>query len=205
MNMRTQALIGGTHFDRMIRRSFSRSHRLTCDAAFTFRMGAGFVGAVNRSHPAGIEPCMMDPANPVLQYGLAVMADNAAPNGVRSVLASDSALTSIFGIAVRPFPITPQAGTNFGAAAFGSVAPSTFLPLDVLKSGYIMVSLGGVAAALKGAPVFVYYGVSSGSHVQGGFEAAAGANLAALDASGNRIYFNGPADANGIVELVFNP
>jgi hypothetical protein len=191
-------------FHRAMRRPRSR-RTLTCDAAFPFRMGAGFPGAVNRSHPMTIESAMMDPANPVGAYGLAVLADAASPNGVRGVLASDSAITAIFGIAVRPFPVSPQSATNFGAAAFGSVAPSTLLPLDVLKAGYIMVNLNGVTAVTKGGLVYVYYGTSTGSHVQGGFEGASGANLIALDTTGDRIYWNGPADASGVAELVFNP
>jgi hypothetical protein len=177
----------------------------TRDAAFTFRMGTGFAGMVTRTHPQGIEPAKMDTTFPVLGYGLGVFADNNATNGVRGVQASDSALTSIYGVSVRPFPISPSTAVNFGAAAFGNITPPTAQPLDVLKSGYIIVSLQGATASFKGAPVFIYYGVSGGGHIQGGFEAAAGANLAALDATGNRIYFNGPAGADGLVELVFNP
>jgi hypothetical protein len=181
--------------------------RSTRDVAFQFRMGAGFVGDVNRSHPMTIEPALIDANFPPLNYGVAVLADQAAPNGVRQIQTTDNGITAVYGITVRPFPLQQQAATNFGAVALGpgSQVPPTSGVIDILKGGYIMVKLGGAAAAFKGSPVFLYYGATAGAHIQGGFEAAAGANLLALDATGARIYFNGPADANGIVELVFNP
>jgi len=195
---------------RMGRHGRHQSHgrAFTRDAAFTFRMGAGFPGDVNRSHPMTIEPALNDVTNPVLAYGLACLADAAAPNAVRSILATDSGITAIYGVAVRPFPIQGTAATAqpFGAAGFGATqGPAAQLPIDVLKGGYIMVQLNGATAAVKGGQVYVYVAASGGGHVQGGFEAAAGANLIDLDATGSRIYFNGPADATGIVELVFNP
>lgn len=184
----------------------SRGRRMTKDAAFTFRMGAGFAGDVNRTHPASIEPCLIDAANPPLFYGEAVIADLTSTNGVRAPVAGDSGLASVFGVTVRPFPIQAGSGSNFGAVALGvpGVPPASGV-IDILKSGYIMVNLAGAAAALKGSPVFVWVAASSGSHVQGGFEAAAtGGSTVALDATGDRYYFNGPADSNGIVELAFN-
>jgi hypothetical protein len=182
--------------------------RFTRDVAFQFRMGAGFVGDVNRTHPAGIESALIDSTLPPLNYGVAVLADAAAPNGVRGIQTTDNAITAVYGITVRPFPLQQASATNYGAVALGagSQIPPTSGVIDVMKSGYIMVKLGGAAAAFKGSPVYLYYGVSTGTHIQGGFEAAAGANLLGpLDTTGTRIYFNGPADSNGIVELVFNP
>src|SRR5271170_8003134 len=88
--------------------------RFTRDAAFTFRMGAGFVGDVNRTHPVTIEPCLIDPTYPALNYGVAVLADQAAPNGVRGLQTSDSGITAIYGITVRPFPLQQQSTTNYG-------------------------------------------------------------------------------------------
>src|SRR5262252_1733538 len=75
-----------------------------CDAAFTFRMGQGFAGDVTRIEAASVEPCLIDPTNPPTQYGQPVVLA-AASGGVRQVLAGDGALTDIYGITVRPFPL----------------------------------------------------------------------------------------------------
>jgi hypothetical protein len=187
----------------------SRGRMNTRDVAFQFRMGAGFVGDVNRAHPFWTEPCLIDSSHPIAAYGLACLADAAAPNGVRSLINStDSGITAIYGIAVRPFPLQQQATTNYGSISLGpgTQTPPTSGEIDILKNGYILVQLNGVASAYKGSPVTVYVATSTGSHVLGGFEAtSAGGSNIALDATGTKIYFNGPADANGIVELVFNP
>jgi hypothetical protein len=180
-----------------------KGRALTRDIAFQFRMGAGFAGDVNRTHPSGIEPALGDPANFPTGYGQAVMV--GASNGVRNPVAGDQAgAVSIFGVVVRPFPVQQTVGGI--SAAFASEVPQLNQPLDILKSGYVIVKLFGAAAAVKGSPVFVWAAASGGGHVQGGFEAVAtGGSTFPLDATGNRIYFNGPADANGLVELVFNP
>lgn len=181
----------------------NRIRSKTRDAAFQFRMGAGFAGDVNRTHPASIEPVMNDATNPVLLAGLACLP-NAAGNGVRSIAAGDTTMTSPYGVTVRSFPFQQVAASNYGSAAFGSAALAGGTIQDVLRSGYIMVQLpAGAAAVGKGAPVFVWCAASAGAHTQSGFEVAAtGGSTAALDV--NRFSFNGAADASGIVELSFN-
>jgi hypothetical protein len=178
-------------------------HR-TVDTAFTFRMGAGFAGDVNRGHPASIQPALNSPVNPVLLYGTAVVVDtaNGANGGVRPINAGDGALTDIWGVGVRPFPIQ-QSTTNssYGAVGYGASAPPINQPIDVLRGGYIMV--GVVGAPAKGGAVFIWFAASGGGHVQGGFEAAAtGGSTLALDP---KFYqFNSPVDANGVAELILN-
>lgn len=177
-------------------RSLGR-HR-TCDTAFTFRMGAGFAGDVNRGHPASILPCLIDPTNPVTLFGIPVIVVTTS-NGVRPFAAGDTALVDAFGVSVRPFPYQ-QATTanNYGAVAYGAGAPSTLQPLDVLRAGYIMVPVVGTVT--KGGAVFVWCAAASGAHVQGGFEAAAsGGNTAALATP--KFMWNSPADSTGIAEL----
>jgi hypothetical protein len=174
----------------------------TLDVAFQFRMGAGFVGDVNRSHPAWIEPTLMDPTTPPLGYGVPVVV-NPASQGVRPLVAGDSALTDIYGITVRPYP---QQGTQpvsvTATQPFGDQIPPANQPMDVLRSGYIMVRFSGSVAPGKGGRVFVWVAASAGSHVQGGFEAAATAgSTIALD---SKTTWNGGADAAGIAELAFN-
>lgn len=173
----------------------------TCDISFSYRMGAGFPGDVNRTHPVDIEACLIDPSAPPTLYGQAVVVD-ATSQGVRPLSAGDTALTTIYGITVRPFPIQGQSSTNYGASNIGSATPPTSQPMDVCRSGYIMSTLSGTAAAVKGAPVYVWVAASSGSHIQGNFEAAAtGGSTIQIDA---KTTFNGPADANGIVEIAIN-
>ena len=171
--------------------------------AFPFRMGAGFPGDVNRGHPASIEPCLIDPTNPPTAYGQAVLTVTAS-NGVRVFAAGDTGVTSIWGVTVRPFPIQASTGTAYGGGAFGAATPPTTGAIDVVRSGYVMAKLPtGAAAVTKGAAVFVWCAANSGNHVQGGFESSAsGGNTAALDAT--KYQFNGPADANGNVEISIN-
>jgi hypothetical protein len=176
----------------------------TRDVAFTFRMGAGFTGDVNRTHPASIEPVLIDASAPPLLFGEAVVVDPTT-QGVRPLVAGDSALTKVYGVTVRAFPTQQSSGTNYGAAALGSAVPPVSGVMDVLRSGYIMVQLGNNAwpNAKKGSAVFVWIAASSGNHVQGAFEdTATGGSTIALDTS---LYtFNGTADASGVVELAFN-
>jgi hypothetical protein len=175
----------------------------THDVAFQFRMGAGFIGDVNRTHPASIEPCNTDPTNPPAAYGLGVVAV-ASTQSVRQMLATDTALTAIYGVTVRPYPISPNSAVLFGSLSnqgFGPVAPQPGA-IDILRSGYIMVKVSGSVAVAKGGAVWVWIAASGGSHVQGGFESASGGtSTIALDA---KTTWNGSADANGIAELCFN-
>lgn len=173
----------------------------TRDVAYSYRMGAGFAGDVNRMHPASIEAAKIDPTNPPTFFGQPVLANGAA-NSVRAFLATDTAVTDAYGVTVRPFP-TQQATASlaYAQANFGSGGPSTAQALDVLRSGYILVPV--VGATTKGGAVFIWVTASSGAHVQGGFEAAAnGVNTIALPTT--KFQWNGPADANGIAELAFN-
>lgn len=167
------------------------------DVAFTYRMGAGFPGDVNRTHPFSVEPALQDPTNPILGYGFACVVNTAA-NSVRQMAAGDTALTAVYGILARPYPTQQQSGGM--SSPFGQQVPPATGVVDVLKQGYVMVPI--VGQPTKGGAVFVWVAASSGSHVQGGFEAAAtGGSTIAL---GARITFNGPPDANGIGELIFN-
>jgi hypothetical protein len=169
--------------------------------AFQFRMGAGFAGDVNRTHPASIEPALNDATNPVAFAGSAAIVNTSA-NSVRTPLAGDTALTDIWGVLVRAYPLQQSTSTlAYAQANFGSIAPGTVQPVDVLRSGYILVPVNGTVT--KGGAVFIWVAASSGAHVQGGFESAAtGGSTMALTTG--RCYWNGPADSSGIAELAFN-
>lgn len=167
--------------------------------AFQFRMGAGFAGDVNRSHPMSIEPVKIDAAAPPLGYGLAVVVDPTT-QGVRQMAAGDTALTDIYGIAVRPFPSQGNTLAD-GSAPFGGGTPPASGAMDVLRSGYIMVPI--VGTPVKGAAVNVWVAATGGGHVQGGFEAAtSGGNTITLSASTTT--FQGGVDSNGIGEVIFH-
>lgn len=177
----------------------------TRDVAFQFRMGAGFAGDVNRTHPAEIEPALINTTTPPNAYGQFVLVDTAT-NSVRRYGASDASDTVLslpFGATVRPFPIQQQAASNFGAVAFGSATPPTSGVIDVLRAGLIMAQLNaGVTAPTKGGPVFIWCAATSGDHIQGGLETEeSSGNTVELDP---RYTYNGPADINGIVEISVN-
>lgn len=175
----------------------------TRDVAFPFRMGAGFAGDVNRTHPATIEPVVTSATVPPTAFGQACLVDTAT-NTVRAMAAGDTALTTVYGVLVRPYPFQQVSATNYGAAPFGSAGgPGPSALADVLRSGYIMVQIPAAQASVptKNGAAFVWVAVNSGQHVQGNFEAqATGGSTAALA----NATFNGPADATGVVELMFN-
>jgi len=173
----------------------------TRDATFAFRMGAGFPGDVNRTHPVSIEPMQLDATNPPTFFGQPVVLDGTSHNP-RKLLAGDTALTSIEGVIVRPYPTQQaQASTDFAPATFNSGGPNKTIVQDVMRWGYINVVLGNgaITGAVRGGAVFIWCAASSGNHVQGGFEtAASGGNTMALD---GRFTYRAVQDANGITEL----
>jgi hypothetical protein len=173
--------------------------------AFTFRMGGGIAGDVNRTHPADIEPNINDATNPITFYGQAGRY-NQSTGTFQSVVAGDTALTAIGGISVRPYPIQQSTASEaFAEADFGGGAVSNVGALDVLKSGYMTVVVNTAnGTPVKGNPVYVWIAVASGSHVQGGFEGGNSAgNTIELTTQG-QTYFNSQPDANGNIEIAFN-
>lgn len=169
----------------------------TTDVAFTYRMGAGFAGEVNRTHPFSVVPSLQDGTSPVKLYGHPVLY-SSANNSARGFVAGDTAVTKIDGIVVRPYPTQNYSNTAFGAAvSFGAGAPNTSGILDILESGFIMANVVGTAPTKKGA-VYIWCAASTGNHIQGGFETAASAgNTAAI----TNAFFTGGVDANGVAEI----
>ncbi len=163
--------------------------------AFLYRMGAGFAGDVNRTHPATIEPCMMHASTPPTAYGAPVLVDTAT-NSVRAWLIGDGAVVLVYGITVRPYPYQPATATNFGSVGFGAGAPATSA-IDVIREGYILVPVVGTPT--KGGVVHIWTSASAAGHTLGGFEAADGG--ADTNDVAN-MYFNGPPDAAGICEVI---
>lgn len=169
----------------------------TTDVAFTYRMGAGFAGEVNRTHPFSVTPNLQDPTTPVRMYGHPVLY-SSANNSARGFAAGDTAVAKIDGIVVRPFPTQNYSSSVFGATqGFGAGSPNTTGVVDILESGFIMANVSGPAPTKKGS-VFVWCAASTGGHVQGGLTTQASAgNTAAI----TNAHFTGGVDANGVAEV----
>ncbi len=171
----------------------------TNDISYGYRMPAGFPGDVNRSHPASIEPGLMDPTNPIRAYGDPCVIDSTN-NSYRGFIAGDTARTTLEGVLVRPYPVQQTTG-GMAASIGAAVPPQARAAIDVLNDGYVMVKCHNAAvnAPSKGGAVFVRTAATAGALVQGGFAAADdGAN--AVEISNAR--WNSPADADGVAELL---
>lgn len=176
------------------------------DAAFTFRMGQGFPGDITRVEDAKVEPCLIDPTNPPLAYGQAVIL-NTASGGVRQILAGDSAATDIYGITIRPFPLQTPTAVNFGAVALaGQATPPTTGTIDVLRSGWAIVNLNNFAASpsIKGGLVDVWFAATAAPNTNSFFNATHTGGSSFSITGNDKTTFNGPPDPNGFCELAFN-
>jgi hypothetical protein len=153
--------------------------------AIPYRMNGLFAGSVNRTHPCSVVPHKQDPTvvGPIAP-GTAVKV-NATGDGVIPIGAGDAALTNIFGIVVRAYPVQPGVWNTDGTIS------QPMRPVDVLRYGYIGVRTTGTPVI--GGPAFVV--LADGSFAS----ATSGATTtgAAVNA-----HFNGPPDANGNAELV---
>ena len=92
----------------------SGGRAVTHDVAFPYRMGAGFPGDINRSHPFSAVPGLNNSSvQAVRYYGDAVFV-NAADSTIRGAVAADNnaSATAIYGVCVRPYPIQQQSQTS---------------------------------------------------------------------------------------------
>ena len=176
----------------------------TRDAAFKYRMGAGYPGDVTRTHPVDIFPELADATTPPDLAGQGVILDATSHRVRKLIVATDGVTGSIalYGITVRTFPFQQaQTTTNFGAVAIGGSSLPVSGEVDVLRRGSIIVRVPPGQTPVKGGAVFIGNVASSGDHVQGGFEAVDGTTNT-IDVS-NAVWNSG-VDANGFAELVFN-
>lgn len=156
--------------------------------SLTTRMPSGFAGRITRHDGITVEQNVINAASPPTAYGTFV---KLVAGQVQPVTTGDTA-ANVYGVLVSPFPAS-------GASGLGAVAPQTFGICDVLLRGYIAVSLG-FGTAVKGAPVYLRT-VASGAKLVGAIEAVA-------DGTNNFVvagaFFEGPADATGVVEIRVN-
>lgn len=162
--------------------------------SFKYRAPAGFPGDINRAHPFSVEPVLNDPTNPVALYGNAIIINTSANTG-RNVLAGDTAITRIYGVAAREYPV--QQTTGGMAATLGVGVPPTYQALSCMREGYVLVSCNGTPT--KDGAVYLWIAASTGNHVQGTFETAATAGSTILVSNAK---FNGPGDSAGVAELI---
>lgn len=170
----------------------------TRDVAFTYRMGAGFPGDINRTSPFSALPGLVNTTTPPRAYGDPVLV-NAADSSLRGVVSGDGSTTpaAIYGVLVRPFPTQQQTGGM--STALGGREPGPISGVaDFLTQGFIMSKLPAGASVAKGGVVYVWCAATSGNNIQGGLVAAANSTNT-LTVTNAR--FNGPADANGNVEI----
>lgn len=169
----------------------------TNDVAFQFRMGAGFPGDINRTHPFNAEPALMNTTTPIRLYGDPALIDGAT-NSYRGFTTTDTSVTKLDGILVRPYPTQQTSGGM--SSAIGAATPPTSGVIDILTDGYIMAKCNNFAVSppTKGGAVFIRTAATAGNLVQGGLHAADdGANAIQV----TNAMWNGPADANGVAEL----
>lgn len=183
----------------MLAASFPVTRARTRDVAFQFRMGAGFPGDINRTHPFSVLPGLMNETDPIRLYGdPAIAVAHADGIQFRGFKAGDTR-TVIDGILVRSYPIQQLATTGTNQPIGAAAAPTSGV-IDVLEDGFIMVKCNDFAAnpPSRGALVTVRIAATSGNKIQGGLHAAAdGANTLTI----TNARWNGGADANGIAEL----
>lgn len=174
----------------------------TKDVAYSFRMGAGFPGDVNRTHPASIEPTLIDASAAPQQYGQAVLMDPTT-QGVRPAAVgdqSDATPLDFYGTMVRPYPLQAPAGSSNAQQGLGAALPPQSGVCDVLRLGYTMVQLNvGSTAPVKNGKVYVWCAATSGNHIQGGYETAFSAGNTVEVANAR---FMGGMDTNSVAELV---
>src|ERR1017187_6745416 len=173
--------------------------------AFPFCMGNGSAGTVNRTHPVDIVPTPINGTTPP-SIGLGGVIDATAKN-FRLVQAGDTALTDLWGITVRPWPVQQgnSASPNFvGAVGFGGVQPvaAQFGVWDVLRSGYILVPV--VGAPGLGDTVYIWIAAASGAHIQGGFETTTPGGSGFTISGNDKTNWNSGADSFGVAEMAFN-
>lgn len=160
--------------------------------SFLTRMPQGIPGDVTRQSQAVIEAQAYNASLPFNRYGIpGKIASNKFIPLVGAEVAAD-----IYGILVRPYPIT---GVN-ASDPIGTSVPPVGGVADILRSGYINVKNNAGTPALNG---IVYVRIADGTVNQpiGGIEAAAdGAETIILTGA----KFTGAADANGNVEIAYN-
>jgi hypothetical protein len=156
--------------------------------AYIERMPAGIPGDVSRKSGAHLEPNIVG-ATPV-PYGAPV---KLVSGKVLPVGAGDAA-TVVYGFLVRPYP------TQGDSAALGGGTAPAGAQCDVLRSGYMTISMKGTGTPAKRDQVYVRVAAGGGLIVGDIVATADGANTIAVPGC----VFMGAADAAGNTEIAYN-
>lgn len=160
--------------------------------AYTYRMPSGIPGDVSRPSQSTIETQIKDSGNAFTAYGLfgKIASGKFVPVG------SGDAASAVYGLLVRPFPVT---GAN-ASDPLGTAVPLASGAADVMRRGYMTVKVNAGTAAV-GGQVYVRVAAAATGKPIGGIEAAAdGSNTIAVTGC----TFMSAADASGNAELCFN-
>lgn len=160
--------------------------------AIITRAPAGFPGAITRSDSLTVSQEIIDDAAPPTIFGGVVKLVSGKLRGI----ASGDAGSVAYGWLVRAYP-TQSSGNALGAAT-----PPTSGIADVLRRGFLAVTLALGTAAKNGQ---VYVVTTAGGSVDVGdivTSASPAGGGTAVAVSG--AFFTGPADSGGVVEIVHN-
>jgi hypothetical protein len=168
--------------------------------AYLLAMPSGFPGVPTRVEHKTTEAQMINTTTPPLAYGTVLVMD-VATGTVRPPVAADT--TGFYGLYERVYPAqgfgVPPGSLNDPIGASSTPPAGT---ANVMRRGYMICQLGGVAPAVKNAPVNVWTGAAGGGQVPGNVTAAAVA-AGTVVALPNAIFMSA-ADANGLVEVAYN-
>lgn len=160
--------------------------------AFTYRMPAGIPGFVSRADHSTIDTVMGDPAKGFARYGM--FGKTVA--GLFQPLEASDAGSVITGLNVRAYP------TQSGNDPLGTSSPSATAPIDRLKRGFMTVTLK-LGTAVKDAQAYVVT-TAGGSVVVGDIVTSASPAGGGTAVAAPGVFFTGPADASGNVEIAYN-
>lgn len=160
--------------------------------AITYRMPVGFPGVISRVNVGEtIEPEILDPVTPPTAFGRFVKF----VNGLIQPLTGGESATDIIGLLVKPYPFQESSANE----ALGAAIPDPTRPGDILKRGYMSVTVDNGVPAKHGQ---VYARVTvNGTLAVGNIETGADSGNCVAVAG---CFFTGPADANNVTEIEFN-
>ena len=159
--------------------------------AYVYRMPAGIPGVVTRVGQSTLEARIIDTNYPPTAFGKFVKA----VSGLIRTIASGDAATVVIGLIAKPYPYQEPTSNE----AIGTATPSTVLPCDIMKRGYMIVHFNGTTAE-KDGQVYVRITADTGKLVGDIEEGADSAKCVAVVGC----FFMGAADADGNVEIAYN-
>jgi len=159
------------------------------------RMSVGVAGDVSRPS-ATVESMLIDSGTPITAFGqfCKLVSGKVRP----ATLAGDVSILA--GLTVRPYPSPNQ---SLAAQGLGAGTPAASGIIDVMRRGYMTVVAKGAGAVTKGAAVYLCT-TAGGVYALGDIVASATPGSGSAGTAIPGASFQGPADANGNVEIAYN-